>query len=91
MGKTMPFLPSMTGNINEGYPNSWMVDVVENPNLKWMIRGNPIYGNLLICFKKIQNHLTLSKVINNDFPQFIKHIAHMVSMYPYVFLNVFPT
>ena len=42
--KPMPFLPSMTGNINEGYPNIWMVDVVENPNLKWVINGGtPIY------------------------------------------------
>ena len=29
-----------------GYPNSWMVFVRENPNLKWMItRGSPISGN----------------------------------------------
>ena len=29
-----------------GYPNSWMVFVRENPDLKWMMnRGSPILGN----------------------------------------------
>ena len=31
---------------NEGYPNSWMVFVMENPNLKWMMTGGtPVLGN----------------------------------------------
>ena len=29
-----------------GLPNSWIVFLVENPNLKWMITGSiPILGN----------------------------------------------
>ena len=32
-----------------GYPSSWMVYFMENPNLKWIINGVsmgvPIYGN----------------------------------------------
>ena len=31
-----------------GYPNSWMAFVGENPNLKCMIWGTPISGNLYI-------------------------------------------
>jgi hypothetical protein len=34
-----------------GYPNSWMVCFMENPNRKWMIfRGTPILGNLHINY-----------------------------------------
>ena len=30
-----------------GYPHSWMVYFMENPNLKWMMTGgSPIAGNL---------------------------------------------
>ena len=32
-----------------GYPNSWMVDFMENPNLGWMMTGGTrISGNLQI-------------------------------------------
>ena len=43
---TILHFPPFGGFHKWRYPNSWMVDFMKNPNLKWMItRGTPIYGN----------------------------------------------
>ena len=52
-----PKMVRLTSHGKSGYPHSWMVNLTENPNLKWMItRGTPIAGNLQIYSPEIEKY-----------------------------------
>jgi hypothetical protein len=42
-----------------GFPKSWMVDVMENPNLKWMTGGSPMTKETSINSKQHAGHAAI--------------------------------